>query len=191
LQGRGTDSRLALQRINSRCLSRAVLARRLVRARRCERTLGVAWLGPEPPRSSARREPLDQRALPLLKTGRVALQRRDCCRLPLVEVPGVSGASLFSDAIVGCDRGRVVRSQPARRRRYHVCGGWVKRVFGATTLGGTTRPPNKGMKLTKPSILELRSLSLVFAALSMRVGGPRTPTECAHYSRQRPKHQAR
>jgi len=34
-----------------------------------------------------------------------------------------------------------------------------------TTLGGTTRPPNKGMKLTKPGILELRSLSLV-------LGGP-------------------
>jgi len=32
-----------------------------------------------------------------------------------------------------------------------------------TTLGGTTRPPNKGMKLTKPSVLELRSLSLCWA----------------------------
>jgi len=39
-----------------------------------------------------------------------------------------------------------------------------------TTLGGTTRPPNKGMKLTKPSILELRSLSLV---LGGPVAGPR------------------
>ena len=28
-----------------------------------------------------------------------------------------------------------------------------------------TAPPNKGMKQTKPSILELRSLSPVFAAL--------------------------
>ena len=29
-------------------------------------------------------------------------------------------------------------------------------------VGGTTGPSNKGMKQTKPSILELRSLSLVF-----------------------------
>jgi hypothetical protein len=33
---------------------------------------------------------------------------------------------------------------------------------GLTTFVGTTGPSNKGMKLTKPSILELRSLSLVF-----------------------------
>jgi hypothetical protein len=33
-------------------------------------------------------------------------------------------------------------------------------------LCGSARPPNKGMKLTKPSILELRSLSLVFAGHS-------------------------
>ena len=29
-------------------------------------------------------------------------------------------------------------------------------------LGGATKLANKGMKLTKPSMLELRSLSLVF-----------------------------
>ena len=34
-----------------------------------------------------------------------------------------------------------------------------------TTFGETTGPPNKGMKQTKPSILELRSLSPV-------LGGP-------------------
>jgi hypothetical protein len=36
---------------------------------------------------------------------------------------------------------------------------------GITTFVGTTGPSNKGMKLTKPSILELRSLSLVFGRL--------------------------
>ena len=48
------------------------------------------------------------------------------------------------------------------RQRYHTrgdgaCYGWA----GLTTLVGTTGPSNKGMKQTKPSILELRSLSPV------------------------------
>jgi len=41
------------------------------------------------------------------------------------------------------------------------------------------------------SILDARSSSPVFDALSMSVGGPRTPTECSYHSRQRPEHQSR
>ena len=37
--------------------------------------------------------------------------------------------------------------------------GWA----GLTTFGGTTGPSNKELKLTKPSILELRSLTLCSA----------------------------
>ena len=37
---------------------------------------------------------------------------------------------------------------------------------GLATFVGTTGPSNKGMKLTKPSIMELRSLSPVFAIYS-------------------------
>ena len=41
-------------------------------------------------------------------------------------------------------------------------------------VGETTRPSNKGMKLTKPSILELRSLSLVFGGPGKREANMRT-----------------
>jgi hypothetical protein len=50
------------------------------------------------------------------------------------------------------------------RQRYHARrgGAWFGWA-GLTTFGETTGPSNKGMKLTKPSVLELRSLSPVFA----------------------------
>ena len=74
-------------------------------------------------------------------------------------------ASLFSDAFA-LEPARVVVPQASEGRRYHTrgggaCFGWA----GLTTFGETTGPSNKGMKLTKPSILELRSLSLVFDRL--------------------------
>ena len=45
---------------------------------------------------------------------------------------------------------------------------WLSQVgllAGWTNLGRATTPPNKELKLTKPSIMELRSLTPVFGGL--------------------------
>jgi hypothetical protein len=45
-----------------------------------------------------------------------------------------------------------------------------------TWLGTTAMPANKGMKLTKPSVLKLRSLSPVLSGLDMELSDPRWST---------------
>jgi hypothetical protein len=71
-------------------------------------------------------------------------------------------ASLFSDALLLSPRTCGGAAGERARRRYHYS--WLRSLYRlgrVPTFVGTTGPSNKGMKLTKPSILELRSLSLV------------------------------
>ena len=71
-------------------------------------------------------------------------------------------ASLFSDAFA-LEPARVVVPQASERVGVTiiVVTERVSAGRGLTTFVGTTGPSNKGMKQTKPSILELRSLSPV------------------------------
>ena len=131
-------------------------------ARRSARPLGVAWLGPEPPRSPARREPRSPTALPLLK-----LKARRSSATRSLSSAGDRGFQGPSEGVALQRRlclANAAIAEPACPASALPCLRWLggadSRLTGPATLGGTARLPNKGMKLTKPSVLELRSLSL-------------------------------
>ena len=187
LQRHATDARgPALPRTNSRCLSGAASqTRRSSHERRgsvrCSLRIPASrWLG---------------------AMDRLALQRGASSCLTCAGTAEAAGASLFSDASA-CHPRRVGSSKrPLRaslfsdafaksKRSWWVppclasalpCSRWHGRAGVGwavlTTVGETTRPSNKGMKQTKPSILELRSLSPV-------LGGPwrrRSRARCTAY----------